>query len=364
MLDISNILNTASAVAKAREDRQEHRDSLGINMSELGTECERSPWYSLRWISQPEHIDGQKARRFETGNIEEKRVLDDLAAAPGVEVARVDPSTNQQWRCYLVGGHVRGKMDGQAIGLPEDPGKIFLIEVKSHNDASFKQLKNQGLLKSKPAHWYQCQMYMYAYDLKVCIYYAINKNTDEEHSEVVEYDDAACKAMLARLGRIIESPRAPIRISETQKHKDCFFCHHKAVCSQEQFGRRHCRSCIHSTAVIEDGRSEGKWICERHNKTLTIEEQKEGCRDHLFHPDVVPGKQVHKGDDFIIYDMKKDGERWTNKVEPPTTRYWFHVEEDRVFTTDGGNPGPSIFELSAEDYAAALAYYAAQKAAP
>src|SRR5690606_38864459 len=123
--------HTVLAIYDAYKRANEHYDSLGLSVGELGHECDRALVYNLRWASPPEDIDGRKISIFRTGDMWEDRLVEDLAAI-GVEV------TAQQDRIRLVGGHVRGKIDGRGTGLPEAPKTEHLFEFKSSNAKGFR----------------------------------------------------------------------------------------------------------------------------------------------------------------------------------------------------------------------------------
>jgi len=304
--------STISAIWKAREDAQKSRDSVGINMSELGSECDRQLWYNFRWTSEPEVFTGKKLRIFERGNNEELRLLEDLRRAC-IEVVEKDPSTGEQWRVYSHGGHVRGKLDAEAHNVPECPGEWVVVECKSHNDKNFKEVVKHGIQHAKPAHYMQCQKYMQLRSKAKCLYICTNMNDEDLHREIVEYDVAALRQLNARIDRIIHSNEAPAKISEKPDKYPCIFCKHKPVCSKQEFGRVNCRTCIHSTPVVIEGATEPTWQCENHDIELPLEQQKHGCREHRFLPDVVPGEQVDADDDWILYEMA-DGQHWTDEA--------------------------------------------------
>lgn len=358
--------STVRAIDAARVAAHTNWDSIGISMSALGSECDRELWFNLRWASQAEVLTGQKLRLFETGHSQEARMIADLRLIEGVEVRDIDPETGKQYKVYAVGGHVRGKLDGEADGLPEAPKTTHVVEAKSHNDKNFKELVKKKLKASKPAHYWQCQIYMNRRSLTRCLYIAVNKNNDELYSERIEHDPVACMKMLARLESIILRPDAPSRISDDPKSFACIFCNHKAVCHHVDFGRNHCRSCIHSTPIVDHDSTDATWLCEKWNRTLSVDEQRAGCHAHLFHPAFVPGKQADAGDDFVAYAMA-DGSEWVDRVQPapevvaepePTIRYWHHAESGIAFA-DANDPG-HCEELTAAEYADASAYYAAK----
>lgn len=369
--------STVAAIYAAREAKRAERgnyDSVGISMSELGSDCDRALWFSLRWASDQEFIDGKKDSIFETGNVWEDRLIADVRSIPGVTLATVDPETGKQWKVYSHGGHVRGRLDGdELLGLPEAPKTLHVLECKSHKGKSFDELVKKKLRAAKPAHWYQCQKYMQLRGKTRCLYLAVNKDTDERYAERVEYDATAILQLDARLEHVINSNRAPPRIATGPEKWPCMFCRHKEVCHTEKFGRSHCRTCVHATPIIGEGK-DATWLCEKHKKTLTLDEQRAGCHAHLFLPDVVPGAQADAGDDWIAYDLR-DGSRWVDQekkapAEPAPEpeaedryRYWFKPSTGEVWSTEFASHDSlvrlgEVEELTAEEFEKAQAYYA------
>src|ERR1044072_7315278 len=111
------IPHTVLAIWQAYEAKAYSSDNAGVPMSQAASECSRQIWYALRWAVPRENVDGQRQRRFDTGNREEQRLLDDLEAA-GVEVRRAD-LVGKQFRASLADGWLRGKLDAKAIGIIE-----------------------------------------------------------------------------------------------------------------------------------------------------------------------------------------------------------------------------------------------------
>lgn len=278
---------TVNAILRSYEAkaRDEQRGYLG--MSTMGNECDRALWYSFRWAHEPEKLDGRKLRLFETGHREEARMLDDLEAA-GITVHRVDPATGEQWALAACGGHLRGHMDGHGEGFEEAPKTRHVLEFKTHNEKSFKALVKDGVRKSKPGHFAQMQLYMHFSGLTRAFYLAHNKNTDELHSERVEYDALYAFQQVARAERIIASAEPPPKLHDDPTAKmafACGWCPSYDICHGGAFARRTCRTCLHATPV------DGGWNCERFHEIDTAMQRK-GCSLHLYIPALVPGEQV------------------------------------------------------------------------
>lgn len=315
-------------IYQAWEDRAgEGWDGLGFSPSSLGTECDRALWLLWRWIPAKEKFSGRMLRLFNTGFREEDRIVEDLKLI-GIDVREVD-ERGRQFSIRALGGHVRGKMDGIIEGgVPEAPTKRHVLEAKSHNEKSFKKLVAAGpgnLREGKFEHWVQCQVYMHCTGIDRCVYSATCKNDDSRWNDRVRYDHEFCVKLFARLERLLNAARPPEPVSDNDKSPVCIFCKAKEVCRSRSFGRVHCRSCLHSTPTLD---GDAAWNCARHNKPLTADEQRAGCPNHLFVPDLVPGE---------LLDVDEAAETVT-----------YRLADGRIWV-DGENASPAPIEVKVED---------------
>ena len=294
---------TLSAIYAAYEAERGDgfRDHLGASL--IGKSCERALWYDFRWATL-QQFSGRILRLFETGNLEEARLVRNLRMT-GATVLEVDPETGRQWRVEAHGGHFGGSLDAVAIGLREAPKTWHVVEFKTHSAKSFRDLGAKGVAVSKPQHWAQMQIYMHLTGLDRALYVAVCKDTDALHVERVHADRAAAERLLDRARRVIEAKRPPSRISEDPTWWECRFCDHRAVCHDGAAAESNCRTCLHSTAL------EGGWHCGRLDRMLDGAAQRAGCGKHLFVPDLVPGEVVDAGEDHVVYRMP-DGTQWVN----------------------------------------------------
>lgn len=294
------IQHTVAAIYAAYERAADRDERTYLGASVIGEPCERKLWLAFRWAFEPETFSGRMLRLFETGHEEEARIIEDLGAA-GIIVWDRDPETGEQWEVEEVGGHFRGHLDGIAARVPEAPGTRHLIEIKTHNEKSYKELVSKGVAASKPMHFAQMQVYMHLTGLQRALYVAVNKNTDELYAERVAYDMGAATALLGRASRVINAPRPPAPLVTWA----CDFCPARGVCQDGVFARRNCRTCIYSTPAP------GGWVCELQDRELTARGQQAGCPSHRYIPDLVPGEQVDvKGDD-VVY-LLRSGASWVD----------------------------------------------------
>jgi len=295
---------TRAAIFKAYEAARSSYEPVGINVGDLGHECDRYLWLNFRRASPPEEIEGRKLRIFDTGDIEEKRILDDLRDI-GCEIR------DEQARVKFVGGHVRGKIDAKALGVPEAPKTVHIVECKSSNAKGFKELFTRGLKKGKPLHYAQCQIYMHGTGLTRALYVCVCKDDDDIFVQRVEYDAAYCLRLIARAERIIKSDDPPSRCQDKPTLPPCLWCRHKPVCFEDAWARKNCRTCLHSTAMTTS--TEACWDCAKFSKPLTLAEQAAGCSSHLYIPSLVPGTQTDCDPDAHTVTYKlRNGETWVN----------------------------------------------------
>lgn len=306
---------TVAAIYAYHESKRESSPRSYLGASQIGHACDRHLWYSFRHCGTPE-FSGRMLRLFETGDLAEHRFVAELKAI-GCEVYDVDPNTGEQWEVHDIGGHFSGHMDGAGRGIPEAEKAWHVLEFKTHNAKSFKSLKIKGVKESKPLHYSQMAVYMKLTGMKRALYLAVNKDTDELYSERLRWEEVSHDAdrLMERAERIIKSSSPPDRISDGADYFECRWCDYRNLChglgeSAAVPCTVGCRTCVSATPDTETGG--GRWACERHNITLTVENQRVGCEDHLFIPGLVtfatPEDADHDGIDY----RNADGTTWRN----------------------------------------------------
>lgn len=312
----STVVGLIDAHYEAERQSDDHYPTL--RASEIRHECERRLWYRFRWAHPAERFSGRMLRLFETGEREESRMLDWLRDI-GCTVLDRDPETDRQWRVTIVsgaiGGHLTGSCDARATGIPSAPVVEHVVECKTHNDKSFRELQAVGVAKAKPQHVSQMQVYMHGFGLSRALYLAKNKNDDAIHAERVAYDAGHALALLAKAERIITASAAPPKLHPDPAAKMAFVCKTCpafGVCHGGEMPPmgRNCRTCLHSTACAG---SEAAWFCARHKTELSQADQERGCAHHLYLPDLVPGEQIDASEtaETVTY-RKRDGSIWVD----------------------------------------------------
>lgn len=285
---------TAQAILRKREEGQEDGRRAHLGGSLIGRSCDRQLWYIFRWAYNKKH-DGRILRLFQRGHNEELIFVEELKSV-GVEIQEYDIETGLQWKIEDCNGHFGGSLDGIATGLLEAPKTPHVVEMKTHSHKSFTNLKRQGVENAKPEHCAQMQVYMYKTGMKRAFYMAVNKNDDEVYTERVRLDAPFAMRLIAKADRIINA-EGPPATNRTPDFHECKWCDFNHICHAKARPDRNCRTCLHSTPV-----EEGKWHCQKHQKFLTLEEQRERHDCHRFIPSLVPLRQTDLFGDDVVYE--------------------------------------------------------------
>jgi hypothetical protein len=191
------------------------------------------------------------------------------------------------------------------IGIPDLPvGMPALGEFKTHNEKSFAKLagtewrkhldyhlglsKTQvqfdgdGVKEAKFEHYVQMQLYMFKMGLAVCLYVAVNKNTDDIYCELISLDSKFAEQFLARGETLVDSLDAPTKLSKSPGFWKCKFCDHLPVCHLGAPPAKNCRTCAFSCPVVNEPGAH--WHCNERNIRLTKEMQLAGCSKYVRNP--------------------------------------------------------------------------------
>jgi hypothetical protein len=295
---------TVKAIYEAYEKKQRRTWRRRVGAGDIGHECERHIWYTFRNASV-EKIPGRVLRLFETGNLEEDRLVQNLRSI-GAAVHDHDPETGEQFEVPALDGHFLGRLDTIVTGLLEAPSKLHVAEFKTSNEKSFRRLQKERLQKAQPGHYAQLQVYMELTGINRGVYISVCKDTDELYLERVYPDPVFANALMDKARRVIKATRPPERISQDPDFYVCRFCRHSEVCHFQLGAPRHCRTCLHSSPVAD-----GEWACAvAGNELIPKEIQKTGCgSDHRYIPDLVPGEQIDVQGTAVVYRLV-DGTTW------------------------------------------------------
>lgn len=278
----ANLARVMPHIADAYNPEPENPKRKHLGVSTIADECMRKLWYSFHWYpkdgtkgTKGEADDEAQARMYRLwnrGHLEEGRMIA-LLLTIGCEVFQQE-ADGRQLRISMYGGHYGSALDAVIVGCPDAPEPI-LAEFKTHQDKTFKQLLEQGVRQSKYEHYVQMQTYMHVRGLARTLYFAVNKNDDALHAELVDYDGGdTAQRYYERAGHIITEPRAPERMhNASASFWKCKFCDFRSVCYKDRIKVEHnCRTCRYAQP-----QPDGAWQCASHNMLITDDDQRNGC---------------------------------------------------------------------------------------
>ena len=279
VLDL-NGYSTVSAIDSWHEKNNNDRPRPYMGISMIGHECPRYLWLMFRWAVR-EKFSGRMLRLFRRGQLEEIQFTDDLK-----RIGCIVTHTGDDQFEVSFGGWVRGHLDGIIeCGLPEAPKKRHVLECKTHNTKSFKELKEKGVKEAKPMHWAQMQCYMLGAKIDRALYMAICKETDELYAERVHLDENAAQFYIDRGNDIASDLFIPIGISQDPTFYKCKMCPCWDIChGSRKTQERNCRTCRY----FETDR-EGHARCTRLSlpgTDIPYQIQVSGCRNYSVRPDL------------------------------------------------------------------------------
>lgn len=258
-----------AAIKKQKADPDLYLGRLGSSF--IGEECIRQIWLDWRGFAR-EEFEGRMLRLFETGHLQETRIVEDLRRA-GFSVwdKRED---GRQYEFADESGHFITKVDGVIKNVPESD-KPHLLEVKTHNKNSFGSLVKKGVQEAKPLHYAQVQISMALGGFTRALYVAVCKDDEQFYVERIKEDETEQKKLKTKIIRLTEARLRPAGISDDGSSFGCKFCGMKSACIRETAPLRHCRTCTMCTPG-----QEGKWVCELNKHTLSIDRQRLGCEHY------------------------------------------------------------------------------------
>ena len=258
-----------AAIEKEKVNPDLYLGRLGSSF--IGEECLRQIWLEWRGFARGQ-FEGRMLRLFETGHLQEERIVADLRRAGfAVWDKRED---GRQFEFIDQTGHFITKVDGVVKNVPESD-KPHLLEIKTHNRKSFDGLLKKGVQGAKPLHYAQVQISMALGGFTRALYVALCKDDEQFYVERVKEDKAFQAKLQTKITKLVEAQLRPAGISDDASSFGCKTCSMKAVCIKETPPLHHCRTC----AMCSPG-AEGKWVCNLNNFTLTLDEQRQGCEHY------------------------------------------------------------------------------------
>jgi len=270
-----------------------------IGCSTLGHPCDRYLWLAFHWAVTTS-FPGRMLRLFKRGQDEETSVIKYLTM--------IGARVQGQQKSVDFGNHVSGSIDGIITGLPGHELDRILLEIKTHNKKSFNELDKKGVQVAKPLHYTQMQCYLHGLKLTKALYFAVCKDDDRIHTEIVKYDQSVALSAIERGHRIAMQQRMPEPIAATADYYICRMCDMREFCHQTHCTKNvNCRTCAQAVPTANS-----TWHCNAHDSTIPYNWQLQGCDGHKLHHELIPynvephpqidaqvliieGKPVHNG---------------------------------------------------------------------
>jgi len=293
-----------------RSDLEKNADKnlpYSLEIESCGSDCQRKKWFQFHWVLNAK----KSAEELSINSMAESakdRILDRLYRA-GVNVKKLDHRTDKKWKAECFNGHVAGEIDAIIMsGLPDSPNKEHILFVSSMSDSEFKDIGEKGILNHDIEKFRTIQVYMFLFGIERAFFVAENRNTGELFTDRVRLDKNLAGIIIGGFESVIQANTMP----DAKTKLECDSCTYKALCDGESCAAKNCRTCLHSTPLLDGDKV--AWKCERYNQNVPAEYQSKGCDNHLFIPCLVTyGECLGVDGDDILYQADS-GKHFKNVV--------------------------------------------------
>ncbi len=228
---INNLID--KALHNQRKIKTVKRNYLGA--SRLGVNCSRALQYEYSKINKDKHreFSGKTLRVFEAGHLFEELIIKWLRLA-GFEISTENKEGNQHG-FKSAGGRIKGHVDGIITKVPKGINikTPAILEVKSLNGKSWREIQRHGLMVSNPIYAGQIALYQAYISNNHCLFTAINKDTAEIYHELIPFDIVLAGRLSDKAVNILkatENKELLPRISMSREFLDCKFCAYQDRC--------------------------------------------------------------------------------------------------------------------------------------
>lgn len=263
-MNLKDIAQGIKVAINAQTFKEYPRPYLG--MSQIGHKCARNLWMYFRWANLVKYKAKNK-RIFSRGDLEEPRIIGYLEQIGIKILSRQETLTACQ-------GHLRGHIDAKLANIPGLEKETVLGEFKTMAAKYFKVLEKKDSLKeAKPEYYDQDTMYAhYVPEVNYILHYTTNKDTEDNHIEIIEYDREHAEELEGKAQDIIFSNVPPKKVSNDPTFYMCKWCDFYGPCQLDDVFMKSCRTCMYSEPIANF-----QWYCKQHHKMLTLQEQKDAC---------------------------------------------------------------------------------------
>lgn len=356
---VVELINAAELLAE-----RPTRGHLGY--SEIGEADARTLWLKFRWCL-PDIEDARLLRLFRLGDTIEVEAIallnavnPEAAELAGVRatafgktggllrVFETDPRTGAQFNfADDVGGHFAGSLDGIAQGLPDCPtgsaADWVVLEIKSAKASRFKEFQAKGVKAVDLKYWAQVQCYTHKTGLDWALFIIYCKDNSELYAEWVQREPQAYWALLSKAEEVIEAATPP---ASSYPNRNWFeIKNFKSVEYQQAYWLDvappvSCRTCRHASPVT-CGKG-AQWWCQRHESSLSTDQQLLACEMHQYIPELLPALTFLGVGELGVEYATEDGRSIINAEWPA------HQPDKATYSS------AELRELSRVNYSASL----------
>lgn len=240
---INDAIDAGILKRRAKEPKR-----LYLGASQLGDPCARKLCYSYSQTPPDQELSAKAIRIFDVGHQMEDFIGGYQDGADGVfktAAARwfhdagfdlkVKNSKGEQFGWSALDGKMRGHIDGVFLGGPKIPNMRYpaIWETKALSKKNWNKIKKHGLMIGNDTYFGQVQINMAYLDTFYTLFTALNKDTEETHHELIEFDHIKAQRLSDRALSVIRAVESGTLLERVASNPDfylCQWCDYKARC--------------------------------------------------------------------------------------------------------------------------------------
>ena len=192
-----------------------------IGSSEIGNPCWRNIWFNYHGEHKKPR-DARTNRILSIGKYLENYVLQLISGIISVQVPIKDAKDKELPYFF-----------GHPDAIIRLENKLYVLEIKTANHASFQQLVKHGLRKWNEQYYAQVQCYLGFLNMDSGFLLCLNKNTGQFHDEYVEFDHPYFEQLRIKAKAIHDATIPPPKINKSPLFWTCRMCAFKDKCHSD-----------------------------------------------------------------------------------------------------------------------------------
>ncbi len=197
------------------KERERQKDKNRFYITDAG-KCWRAVFFKFKKAPEQQK-DGRILRIFEYGDKVHQLIMGAFFGLQALYVVAAE--------IYIPPQEI---ISGRADAIISVDNELFVVDIKSVNNISFRKMKEPKL-----EHIYQLQLYLYYFEIKKGILLYVDKDQQDIKEFEVEFNKKIAENLLENFKKLkskIDENLIPSTLPDYPRSKQCRYCSFKPIC--------------------------------------------------------------------------------------------------------------------------------------